>query len=107
MSDDPNLPSLSELDRSIKKVKKRLTDNANPPVNPSISGMSLAWRICIELVVGVAVGCFIGYYLDIWLGTKPFLFIICFFLGTAGSGLNIYRMVQKEAKSSLGTLTDE
>ena len=99
MSDNHDLPSLSELDRSIKKVKQRLADNENTNINPSTRGMNLGWRICIELLVGVCVGCFIGYYLDMWLHTKPFLFIICFFLGTAGSGANIYRMVQKDVKS--------
>jgi F0F1-type ATP synthase assembly protein I len=44
----------------------------------------------------VIVGSVAGYYIDKWLGTLPIFFIICFFLGVAGSALNIYRSVQRD-----------
>jgi ATP synthase protein I len=101
--DNQKLPSLEELNRSIKDAKKRLAGPARSSTTISAIGINMAWKICIELLAGIALGCFIGYYLDIWLHTKPFLFIFCFFLGAAGSGLNIFRMVQRDFKNNSNT----
>tara|TARA_B100001564_G_C20624813_1_gene664168 strand:- start:504 stop:830 length:327 start_codon:yes stop_codon:yes gene_type:complete len=98
MNDDNKKTSLEELDASIKQAKERLDDNK--PSSKRSSSSSLGSRICIELFAGIAVGCFIGYYLDDWLKTKPLFFIICFFLGCAGSGVNIYRMIARDIKQS-------
>jgi ATP synthase protein I len=101
--DNDKLPSLEELDSSIKKAKARLTRKTKSDATAKVQGMDLAWKICIELLAGIAVGCFIGYYLDLWLNTKPIFFILCFFLGTAGSGLNIYRLIQKTVVNDTNT----
>ena len=53
--------------------------------------MGLAFRVGVELVAGVAVGAAIGYGLDYWLGTKPWLMIVFFFLGAAGGMMNVFR----------------
>lgn len=56
----------------------------------------MAMRIGIELVAGVAVGAGIGYLLDSWLGTAPWLLILFFFLGAAGGMMNVYRAATGE-----------
>ncbi|MBV8848127.1 MAG: AtpZ/AtpI family protein [Methylobacteriaceae bacterium] len=53
--------------------------------------MSLGFRVVSELVAGIIVGGGIGYLLDKWLGTKPFLLILFGLLGTAGGFWNIIR----------------
>ena len=53
--------------------------------------MSLGFRVVSELVAGIVVGGGIGYLLDKWLGTKPFLLILLGLLGTAGGFWNIIR----------------
>ena len=53
--------------------------------------MGLAFRVGVELVAGVAVGAGIGYALDHWLGTGPWLMIVFFFLGAAGGMMNVFR----------------
>ena len=53
--------------------------------------MGLAFRVGVELVAGVAVGAAIGYGLDHWLGTGPWLMIVFFFLGAAGGMMNVFR----------------
>jgi len=45
------------------------------------------------MVAGVGVGAFVGYWLDRWLGTSPWLLIVFFFLGSAAGMLNVYRVV--------------
>jgi ATP synthase protein I len=53
--------------------------------------MSLGARVVTELVAGIVVGGGLGYLLDKWLGTKPFLLILFGLLGTAGGFWNIIR----------------
>ncbi len=53
--------------------------------------MSLGFRVVTELVAGIVVGGGIGYFLDKWLSTKPFLLILFLFLGAAGGFWNIIR----------------
>lgn len=58
----------------------------------------MAMRSGTELMAGVAVGWFLGYQLDEWLGTRPAITIFGIFLGMAGGVMNIYRAVSIEAK---------
>jgi len=58
------------------------------------AGMGLGARIGVELVAGLAAGSLIGYGLDAWLGTRPWLMVVFFFLGAAASVVNMYRAVQ-------------
>ncbi|WP_370511874.1 AtpZ/AtpI family protein [Telmatospirillum sp. J64-1] len=51
-------------------------------------------RIAVELVAGVLVGVGIGYALDAWLGTRPWLMVVFLFLGSAAGALNVYRAVK-------------
>jgi ATP synthase protein I len=56
-----------------------------------MTGFGLAMRIGTELVAAIAVGVGLGYVLDMWLGTKPWLMVVFFFLGSAAGMLNVYR----------------
>jgi ATP synthase protein I len=58
------------------------------------AGPGLAARMVVELVAGVAVGSAIGYGLDRWLGTRPWLMVVFLFLGAAASVVNMYRAAQ-------------
>ena len=53
--------------------------------------MSLGFRVVTELVAGIVVGGGIGWLLDKWLSTSPFLLILFLLLGTAGGFWNIIR----------------
>ncbi|MEL6373079.1 MAG: AtpZ/AtpI family protein [Pseudomonadota bacterium] len=50
-----------------------------------------ALRVSTELIGGIVVGCVIGWLLDEWLGTRPWLFILFFMLGSAAGMLNVIR----------------
>ncbi len=47
------------------------------------SALGVAWRISIEIVVALVVCTAIGWALDYWFGTKPWLMLIFLFLGGA------------------------
>ena len=60
--------------------------------------MGNAFKLGTELVAAVAVGTIIGFILDSWFGTKPWLIIIFFFLGAAAGMLNVIRTAKKMQK---------
>ena len=76
------------------KLKKEL-DNDNEKRG---SFMGNAFKLGTELVAAVAVGTIIGFILDSWFDTKPWLIIIFFFLGAAAGMLNVIRAAKKMQK---------
>ena len=64
------------------------------------SFMGSAFKLGTELVSAVAVGTIIGFILDSWFDTKPWLIIIFFFLGTAAGILNVIRTANRMQKES-------
>ena len=95
MQDRDSPPSLDDLDARLKKARGSEEERVrrSEMLSPNLPGsaMGLAFRVGIELVAGVAVGVGIGYALDRWLGTGPWLMIVFFFLGAAGGMMNVFR----------------
>ncbi|MFX4220465.1 MAG: AtpZ/AtpI family protein [Thalassobaculum sp.] len=93
MNDRNSPPSLENLADRVKRARggedrarRKSLDSGLPS-----SVMGLAFRVGVELVAGVVVGAAIGYGLDQWLGTTPWMLIVFFFLGAAGGMMNVYR----------------
>ena len=76
------------------KIKKQVEDD----VKKRGSFMGSAFKLGTELVAAVAVGTIIGFILDSWFDTKPWLIIIFFFLGAAAGMLNVIRAANKMQK---------
>jgi len=57
-----------------------------------------AFRFVAELLVGVAVGGFIGWALDRQLGTGPWLLVVFFILGFAAGLSNVIRSAREEQR---------
>lgn len=49
----------------------------------------------LSFVLAIVIGAWLGRVLDGWLGTEPWLFILCFFFGLAAGILNVYRTVSR------------
>jgi ATP synthase protein I len=47
----------------------------------------------LSFVVAVVIGAGLGYVLDRWLNTSPWLFLLCFFLGLAAGMRTVFRTV--------------
>lgn len=56
--------------------------------------------IGMSFVFALVLGFGAGYWLDGWLGTKPWLSFIGFFLGLAAGILNVYRVMQLANRKS-------
>ena len=76
------------------KIKKQVQSNSEKRG----SFMGSAFKLGTELVAAVAVGTIIGFILDSWFDTKPWLIIIFFFLGTAAGILNVIRTANRMQK---------
>jgi ATP synthase protein I len=92
--DERKPPSLEDLDARLRAAQ----DRGDAPTKdtssaPSMSGFGLAFRVGIELVAALGVGVGIGWFLDSWLGTKPWFLVAFFFLGSAAGFLNVWRAV--------------
>ena len=55
---------------------------------------TVGFSFVLAIVIGVAV----GYFLDNWLGTSPWLFLLFFFLGLAAGVRNVFSSVKKTSK---------
>ena len=62
--------------------------------------MGSAFRLGTELVAAVLVGTIIGFILDNWFDTKPWLIIIFFFIGVIAGMLNVIRVAKNMQKGS-------
>ena len=57
--------------------------------------MGSAFKLGTELVAAAVVGTIIGFILDNWFGTKPWLIIIFFFLGSIAGVSNVFRTAKR------------
>ena len=76
------------------KIKKQVQSDSEKRG----SFMGSAFKLGTELVAAVAVGTIIGFILDSWFDTKPWLIIIFFFLGAVAGILNVIRTANRMQK---------
>ena len=87
-------PFKTRLEIAKKKVSKRnLSEKKHNP-----SSIGTAFKLSTELVSAVLVGTIIGFILDTWFGTKPWLIIVFFFLGSAAGILNVIKAAKRMQK---------
>ena len=88
-------PSPEDLERRLKAARDRQALRKYGRRTASDrAGMGAGFRIAVEFLSAVAVGIGIGYGLDSWLGTRPWLMIVFFVIGSAAGVLNVIRVAQ-------------
>lgn len=83
---------LAALGERLKRFRAEVEPPALKPVDQPTSGMGMAFAVAAHMVAGLAVGGGIGYMLDRWLDTSPWMLVLFFFLGSGAGILNTYRM---------------
>ena len=76
----------------LKNARKKLKVEKE---NPQTSNIGQAFKLSTELVAAVLVGTIIGFILDNWFDTKPWLIIIFFFVCVVAGILNVIRSAKK------------
>ena len=82
----------------LKIAKSKIKNQFENDKENRGSFMGNAFKLGTELVAAVLVGTIIGFILDTWFDTKPWLIIIFFFLGAAAGMLNVIRAANKMQK---------
>tara|TARA_A100001037_G_scaffold297057_1_gene318488 strand:+ start:349 stop:633 length:285 start_codon:yes stop_codon:yes gene_type:complete len=82
----------------LKIAKSKLASNQTGNNDQKGTFMGFAFKLGTELVAAVAVGTIIGFILDSWFGTKPWLIIVFFFIGSAAGILNVIRAAKRMQK---------
>ena len=83
----PKDPFKTRLEIAKSKIIKR----SKISKDSSSSKLGIAFKMSTEMVAAVVVGTIIGFILDNWFGTKPWLILIFFFVGVAAGILNVFR----------------
>ncbi len=79
----------------LKIAKSKIKKQVQPYSEKRGAFMGGAFKLGTELVAAVAVGTIIGFILDSWFDTKPWLIITFFFLGAAAGMLNVIRTANR------------
>jgi ATP synthase protein I len=100
MAEEPFADRLKRLEDRIAAAR---AGRAEPPSgrHGKFTQGSLAWRMVIELVVGMLLGLAIGYGLDALLGTRPVLLVVFALLGFA-AGIRTMLRTADEVRNRSG-----
>ena len=75
----------------LEIAKSKILKKSKFSNDASSSKLGIAFKMSTEMVAAVVVGTIIGFILDNWFGTKPWLILIFFFVGVAAGILNVVR----------------
>ena len=79
------------LSTRLKIAKKKANKKSLNNDKKNTSSLGTALKLSTEMVAAVFVGSIIGFILDNWFDSKPWLTIIFFFVGAAAGILNVIR----------------
>ena len=86
----------ARLEIAKNKILKKNKDSKQS----SPSNIGVAFKLSTEMVAAVFVGAIIGFILDNWFDSKPWLTIIFFFVGAISGILNVIRSAKLMQKNN-------
>ena len=95
MTDDQKLKDLqAQIDALRDKTQPKEVERTD-----DAKAMSLGMRVGTELVGTILVSGAIGYGLDRWLGTSPWILVVMLVLGMIAAFYSIYKTTQNQDSS--------
>ena len=82
----------------LEIAKNKINKDKSNQKNQKNSNFGQAFKLSTELVAAVAVGTIIGFILDDWFGTKPWLILIFFFVGVIAGITNVIKTAKNMQK---------
>ena len=82
----------------LEIAKKKISNKNTSSKNEKNSNFGEAFKMSTELVAAVVVGTIIGFILDEWFGTKPWLILIFFFVGVIAGITNVIKSAKNMQK---------
>ncbi|MDE2333227.1 MAG: AtpZ/AtpI family protein [Rhodospirillales bacterium] len=85
----------ADFDRRLAEARQRqgLEKPAEPGPVAKTSLLGIGMRVGVDMASALAVGAFLGYWLDRVLHTKPFLMVVFLLLGGVAGVRNVWRLV--------------
>ena len=87
-----------DLETRLKIAKSKLQNKNLKKAEKKGVFLGNAFKLGTELVAAVVVGTIIGFILDNWFGTKPWLILIFFFVGVIAGIMNVVKSAKKMQK---------
>ena len=87
------------FEERLRAAQTRQASASAPPsgAQGTASPMGIGVRVGVELVSALAVSVAIGWGLDRWLGTRPWLLALFVLLGGAAGVANVWRLMMPRA----------
>ncbi len=82
----------SSLDERLAAAHRVEAERIGTAVHKPDKGSKQGSRVLAELIAGPVGGGLVGWLLDRWLGTSPWLLLVMLFLGIGAAGRSIYRI---------------
>ena len=105
-----NLPDPEGTQRRVEemdaKLKAARAASPKPSQNPGPSSVmsqrqtGVAYRILVDMIAGLLVGGFLGYWLDRWQGWAPYSLVIGLVVGFVAGVNNAWRAIRQYSKEA-------
>ena len=103
---EPHRRRVEEIDAQLKAVRatveKPRPEGANSAVGSGMSQRqtSVAYRVMVDMIAGLLVGGFLGYWLDRWLGWTPWSLVTGLVLGFVAGVNNAWRAIRDYSRDA-------
>ena len=92
------MKNLKEISTRLEIAKKKIKKEQIKNNGSNTTSLGKALKISTELVAAVVVGTTLGFILDNWFDTRPWLTITFFFMGVAAGILNVIKSAKNMHK---------
>ena len=93
------MKDLKEISTRLEIAKKKIKAKQIKNNGSNTASLGKALKISTELVAAVVVGTTLGFILDNWFDTRPWLTISFFFMGVAAGILNVIKSAKNMHKN--------
>ena len=93
------MKELKEISARLEIAKRNIKKDQIKNKSSNAASLGKALKISTELVAAVAVGTTLGFILDNWFDTRPWLTISFFFMGVVAGILNVIKSAKNMQKN--------
>ena len=96
---------VEEMDAKLKAARAaspKPSQNEPPSNVMSQRQTGVAYRVLVDMIAGLLVGGFLGYWLDRWLGWAPYSLVTGLVVGFVAGANNAWRAIRAYSKEAAG-----
>ena len=93
------MKDLKKISTRLEIAKKKIKKKQIKKNGSNAASLGRALKISTELIAAVAVGTTVGFILDNWLDTRPWLTISFFIMGVVAGILNVIKSAKNMHKN--------